>query len=170
MAIILYKDGAYQLYSTIHDTAMFESALTLDQVTQEIRRSSGQAGINSLPDRLARAHAKGCSSGLHDSLKSLLLTNHAGVRGTVMPYEEFLAKFLTFAATPTMPEPLTNLTVADLHAKLGELIEQGMGTCELIGVGIRGKDRFFNKHALEVFPGLQKVRVEALGSYYDRLL
>ena len=93
--LILHHNGAYQLYTTIADSSCYESALTLDQLTDVIRLERGEEGLQELPDRLKRAHATGCSSRVFTSIQSCIATNRAGPNESHMSYDEFISKYLT---------------------------------------------------------------------------
>lgn len=93
--VILYKDGAYNLYTTIADGACYESALTLEQLKQIIKDAYGEAGLAELPARLERAHATGCSSA-GKTLRECIAVNRDGPDGMRLSYNDFVARFLTF--------------------------------------------------------------------------
>lgn len=95
MSLILYKDGAYNLYSTISDGASFESALTLEQLKIVIKDEDGEAGLRALPKRLERAHKTGCSSGFNETLEECISENRAGENNTALDVDEFVARYLT---------------------------------------------------------------------------
>jgi hypothetical protein len=86
---ILHKDGAYNVWSTIVDAPIYESALTLDQLKQAEPWTD---------ERLARAHDKGCSAIYGITLDGCIEGNRAGPEETEMPRDEFIAKFLTLPA------------------------------------------------------------------------
>lgn len=96
--LILHKDGAYNLYSTIADGAYYEHALTLDELHEAIRFEQGQAGVDQLPARLKRAHATGCSSLVRETLAGCIKCNRAGLGERCMPFDEFVSKYLTLPA------------------------------------------------------------------------
>lgn len=96
--LILYKDGAYNLYSTIVDDACYESALTLKQLEQVIRFDYGEQGIRGLPVRLERAHKSGCSSIHGETLEECISYNRAGPNETHITVDEFIAKYLTLTS------------------------------------------------------------------------
>lgn len=112
MAIILHKDGAYQLYSTIADGPEFVCALTLDQITQYANSKYGEEGLRRLPHRLARAHAVGCSSHIHESLEDCIKDNRAGPNESNLSYDEFIRMYLT------LPSPRTKETIMNKKEKL----------------------------------------------------
>lgn len=92
--LILHKDGAYQIYTTIADGACFEGALTLEELTEYIRQELGEAGLRELPQRLERAHKTGCS--MHGTtLAECLAANRAGENESELSYDEFVARYLT---------------------------------------------------------------------------
>lgn len=101
--IILHKDGAYQLYTTVGEGACFESALTLEQLTAYIKEELGERGLHDLPDRLRRAHRHGSSSHILPTLEDTIACNRAGPGETHMSVDEFVAKYLTLLPTEAPP-------------------------------------------------------------------
>lgn len=95
MNLILHRAGAYQLYSTISDRPCFDRALTLDELTRVIELSEGESAVNALPERLARAHAKGCSSLDDETLADCIALNRAGPNEEAVPHDEFVRRWLT---------------------------------------------------------------------------
>ena len=93
--LILHKDGAYNLYTTVADGACYESALTLEQLTEVIRQEFGEAGLRGLPQRLERAHRTGCSSMRGDTLADCIECNRAGPNEANMPVAAFVERYLT---------------------------------------------------------------------------
>lgn len=96
--LILHHNGAYQLFTTIADGPCFVSALTIDQLTDYIREQYGASGIEALPERLARAHATGCSHSRGWTLRQCIATNRAGPNESKMSYDEFISKYLTLGS------------------------------------------------------------------------
>jgi len=101
--LILHKDGAYNLYTTIADGACYESALTLDELTEALRFEGGQRAVDELPARLERAHRTGCSALDGDTLEGCIFCNRAGPGESRLSVSDFIAKYLTLPA-PTVPE------------------------------------------------------------------
>lgn len=93
--LILHKDGAYNLYTTIANGACYESALTLEQLKKVIRFEYGEQGIQKLPARLERAHRTGCSALDGKTLEECISCNRAGPNETELSVNEFVAKYLT---------------------------------------------------------------------------
>ena len=93
--LILHKDGAYNLYTTIADGACYESALTLEQLEEVIRFEQGEQGVLGLPVRLERAHRTGCSALDGQTLEECISCNRAGPNETELSVAEFVAKYLT---------------------------------------------------------------------------
>lgn len=93
--LILHKDGAYQIYTTVADGACFERALTLDELTEYIRQELGEAGLRELPQRLERAHKTGCSSMHGMTLAECLVANRAGENESELSFDEFVTRYLT---------------------------------------------------------------------------
>lgn len=101
---ILYKDGAYQLYTTVADGACYEQALTLEELTEIIRFDGGQAAIDGLPGRLDRAHRTGCS--VHGyTLEECVSGNRAGPNETEVPFDEFVKRWLTLPPNAKLTSP-----------------------------------------------------------------
>jgi hypothetical protein len=94
-ALILHKDGAYNIYGTIADGPHFESALTLEQLTEVIGQEFGEAGLRELPQRLERAHRTGCSSMRGETLEDCIACNRAGPNEANMPEDEFVRRYMT---------------------------------------------------------------------------
>ena len=92
--LILHKDGAYNIFSTIVDALLYESALTKDQLTEAIRIEHGEAGVIALDKRLDRAHETGCS-GYGETLDSCIIGNRAGAGETELSADDFIAQYLT---------------------------------------------------------------------------
>jgi hypothetical protein len=93
--LILHKDGAYNLYTTIADGACYESALTLEQLQEALRFEGGQRAIDELPARLQRAHETGCSSIRGETLEECIALNRAGPKESHLTVDEFVARYLT---------------------------------------------------------------------------
>jgi hypothetical protein len=92
---IIYKDGAYNLFSTVVDAPVYESALTSDQLREAMREKFGQTGLDALPERLDRAHKTGCSSIDGTTLLECIAGNRSGPKEAEMPAGEFIERFLT---------------------------------------------------------------------------
>ena len=92
---IIHKDGVYNFYDTRSDGAWFESGLTLEQLTKFYEKEYGSHRLAELPERLERAHARGTSCRITESLEYGLSCNRAGPGETRMSVEDFIAKFLT---------------------------------------------------------------------------
>ena len=88
--LILHKDGAYNLYSTIVDDVLYEGALTAAALEAEIRNEYGAQGLRELPDRLVRAHKRGCSSQLGQTLEQCIAGNREN-----LSVDAFVARYLT---------------------------------------------------------------------------
>lgn len=93
--LILHKDGAYQLYTTVADGPCYEQALTLEELTEVLRMDGGEAAVAALPQRLARAHRTGCSSVHGTTLSECIANNRAGPGESRVSEEEFIARWLT---------------------------------------------------------------------------
>ena len=106
-ALIMHKDGAYNIYGTIADGPHFESALTLEQLTEVIGQEFGESGLRELPGRLERAHRTGCSHIAGWTLEDCIAGNRAGPNETSMSYEDFVARYLTLAPNAQGNKPPT---------------------------------------------------------------
>ena len=93
--LIMHKDGAYNFYGTIADGPHYESALTLEQLTEIVRLENGAAGLRELPQRLERAHKTGCSHTAGWTLEDCIAGNRAGPNEETMPHDEFVVRYLT---------------------------------------------------------------------------
>lgn len=93
--LILHKDGAYNLYTTVADGACYESALTLEQLEEVLRFEGGQMAIDGLPVRLDRAHKTGCSALDGRTLEECIECNRAGPNETRLTVDEFVERYLT---------------------------------------------------------------------------
>jgi hypothetical protein len=105
MALILYKNGVYNEYSTVADAPMWACGLTLEQLQESIRAELGAAGLQELPRRLKRAHKTGCSSAIGLTLEDCITTNRAGKDESHMPSHEFLETFLRLPSPDGHTQP-----------------------------------------------------------------
>jgi hypothetical protein len=93
--LILHKDGAYNIYTTVADGACYKHALTREQLEEVIRFDGGQRAVDELPHRLERAHKTGCSAISGETLEECIAGNRAGEDEANLTLEEFVARFLT---------------------------------------------------------------------------
>ncbi|MEY2875278.1 MAG: hypothetical protein RLZZ373_2649 [Pseudomonadota bacterium] len=96
--LILHKDGAYNLYTTVADGPCYDAALTLDDLKEVLRMDGGQRAIDGLPARLERAHKTGCSSIDGMTLLECIAGNRAGPGESEVPADEFIIRWLTLPA------------------------------------------------------------------------
>ncbi len=89
---IIHKDGVYNEYTTVSDGPCWDGGLTLEQLEQIVKEEYGNQGLMSLPDRLKRAHEKGTSSRIEDSLEE---TVSVYLYHTGLTLEEFCDRFLS---------------------------------------------------------------------------
>lgn len=94
---IIHHKGVFNLYSSISDSPVFESGLTVAQLEQYIKQQYGAQGLRNLEERIKRAQLKGTSSHLAMSLDSEILCNRAGPKETQLSFEAFVAQYLTLA-------------------------------------------------------------------------
>lgn len=92
MSVILHHDGAYQLWSTIVDGPLFETAITLEQLKHHVKEEFGRAGLVDLESRLERAHATGTSSRVFTLEETIDSMMNPPLRLTK---DEFIERFLT---------------------------------------------------------------------------
>lgn len=102
---ILHKDGAYNLYTTVADGCCYERALTLEQLQEVLWFEGGQAATDQLPERLARAHATGCSALPRTTLAECIEGNRAGPNESEMAFDDFVQRYLTLPAPESGPFP-----------------------------------------------------------------
>lgn len=89
---ILHHDGGYNVWSTIVDAPLYDSALTLAQLRDAEPVTD---------ERLARAHDKGCSALSGETLDGCIAVNRAGPDETQLSRDEFIGRFLIVSAEPT---------------------------------------------------------------------
>jgi hypothetical protein len=99
--LILHKDGAYNIYTTVADGACYEHALTREQLEEVIRFEGGARAVAELPWRLERAHKTGCSAISGETLEECIAGNRAGENEANLSLEEFVERFLTLPQNTT---------------------------------------------------------------------
>ena len=95
MSVILHHKGAYNLYSTIVRAPCYDEALTLDELKESIEFQFGVDDLRDLPDRLARAHAKGTSCLQVLNLSDQIQDNQAGPGRSSLSIDAFIRQHLT---------------------------------------------------------------------------
>lgn len=98
--LIIHKNGAYNLYSTVVDAPVYESALTIEQLIDVTFIELGISGLKDLPLRLGRAHKTGCSHVAGFTLEDCIISNRAGENESNIPVDDFIKRFLTLEAQP----------------------------------------------------------------------
>lgn len=93
--IIIQRNGAWNIYSTVVDAPLFESALTEKELEEYIQQELGQVGMMQLPSRMGRALAKGTSAHISKSLECEIQGNRSGSNESCLSFDDFVAKFLT---------------------------------------------------------------------------
>ena len=88
---ILYREGVYNVWSTIVDAPLYECGMTLGALKAVIPHMG-------LEDRLKRAWETGCS-GISYTLDICISVNRAGKDETELSREEFIKQFLTLGPT-----------------------------------------------------------------------
>lgn len=103
--IIMHKDGAYNIWSTVVDAPIFANALTIDELRRWIEFEHGQQGLSQLDARLARAHANGTSGLDGESVEALCRFNRAGPKESRLTVGELIARYLTIDSEPSAEAP-----------------------------------------------------------------
>lgn len=86
--IILYRQGAYQVYDLELRRAVFSSALTLIEIVQHLREERGASVFKNLHEELDQAYKTGCSDG--DDLYTAILSNNKRLSP-----DQFVGRYLT---------------------------------------------------------------------------
>lgn len=86
--VILYRQGAYQLYDKGLRVPVFTAALTLIEVVNHLREERGSSVFKNLHEELDQAHATGCSDG--DDLYTTILSNNKRLSP-----DQFVGRYLT---------------------------------------------------------------------------
>lgn len=100
--IIIHYNGAYNLYSTVVDAPIYESALTEAQLRAHVKEQDGQSGLKTLEARISRSQNYGTSSFVDSSLHSVVDRNKAGPSEVKMTFDAFIAKYLTLPKKATI--------------------------------------------------------------------
>lgn len=95
MKTICHHNDRYNFYCSIGDNFEFIDGLTLDKLTEIVRRDYGQKGIDNLSPRLERAHKRGHSSVSNETLQEFLCCNRAGENEKHLTLQECIDKFLS---------------------------------------------------------------------------
>ena len=94
MQCIIHHEGAYNIYSSISDGPVFDTAITIEELTKWIAAERGRQGVANLPARLERAHETGSSAIPYD-LVDTVFANRAGPDETELSLVDFVERFLT---------------------------------------------------------------------------
>lgn len=86
--VILYRQGAYQLYDKGLRVPVFTAALTLIEVVNQLREERGAKVFKDLHVELDQAYATGCSDG--KDLYTTILSNNKGLSPS-----QFVERYLT---------------------------------------------------------------------------
>jgi len=86
--IILYRQGAYQVYDPELRCAVFSSALTLIEIVQHLREEFGSKIFRTLHQLFDAAYLTGCSDG-SKLFATILNNNHR------LTPEQFVGKYLS---------------------------------------------------------------------------
>ena len=76
------------------DSACFIEGCSLEQLKNWYGREYGKSGMKALEERLGRAHNKGTSSQIDDSLEDTILCNRSGENESNLTNDEFINQFL----------------------------------------------------------------------------
>ena len=93
--IIVHKDGAYNLYSTVADGPIFDRGVTEQELRLHLLKEHGLSELENTNRRIERAKAKGTSSHIYENLSRVLSCNRAGPQESCMSEDAFVSKFLT---------------------------------------------------------------------------
>ncbi len=91
---LIHKDGAFNLYNTISDRAVFKHAIDLQMLKSWYLEEYGVRGMTELPGRLKRALRTGTSEHF-STLEDTVSCNRAGEGEATISCDEFVARFLT---------------------------------------------------------------------------
>lgn len=90
---IIGNNDQYNIYSSVSDSPVFESALTKDQLKEYIKEETGKKGLKELKERLVRVDSKGTSSLLSSTLEEDICVFLANKKITL---DEFKETYLSF--------------------------------------------------------------------------
>lgn len=93
--IICHHEGRYNLYSTVSDGFCYVSSLDANQLFHVMYETYGDIGVDSLPERLERAHRNGHSAITDETLEQFLCCNRAGDNEEHLSYKECIDRFLS---------------------------------------------------------------------------
>lgn len=93
--ILCHHEGRFNLYSTISDTFVFSSSITLSQLKYCIKEEEGNQGLRSLDESIKLAVSCGTSSTFHDDLDDLMMENRAGKDESQLSTRECIDRFLS---------------------------------------------------------------------------
>lgn len=100
--LIIYQNGVYNLWDVAKPAPRFEPGLSRLELEALVANEHGgnSMAVLLLPDRLARAHARGTSSVHETPLEYLAKFNQAGEGERCIPFDEFVARLLKRAKAP----------------------------------------------------------------------
>lgn len=90
---IIHKDGVFNVFSTIVDACIYHP-MHREQIEQWLAEQAATSEI-ARAQVMERALQKGTSSTMYDSLEETVALNRAGPNETCIPFDEFVALFLT---------------------------------------------------------------------------
>lgn len=120
--ILIHKDGAWNIFSTVVDAPVFEHAITYDDLKYYWYTQYGATSIMNFIESSERAKEHGTSSPMEKSIKNLIICNRAGPRETYMPYKEFMKKFMTLP-DPYEPDEVPEKVQQQMDAQFNALYE-----------------------------------------------
>lgn len=91
--IVCHHNGWYNIYQTTSDLFLFNEPISIDQLKKYIKDKFGKQGIKELPDRLHRAHKRGCSVYPGENLEHMLMCNTAGKNGASLSFKGCIYQF-----------------------------------------------------------------------------
>lgn len=100
--IILHKDGAWNVYTTVSDGAIFTTGVREQDVRDYYRETFGERGLWGLDREMDTARTKGSNSRMGETVADCARRNTQGVKGAA-----WIAQYLTLPADadtwPTVP-------------------------------------------------------------------
>ena len=115
MNTILHNNGVYNIFCSTINGAVFDSGLTLKQLTQHVENDYSQGGLLRLPERVERAQKFGTSSSIDSSLEVTISNNCAGDNGECLSLRAFIGRFLTLNKNGGGTDPTFTQAILRIH-------------------------------------------------------
>jgi hypothetical protein len=96
--VILHHNGAYNLFESAYDGPCWEHAVPLDVLTDWYKEMYGKQGLLELQSRLHRAHLKGTSSHIENSIAEVISIWLS--KNKTRTVEKFIDRYLTLRESP----------------------------------------------------------------------